>query len=158
MYSWGVLHHTGHIKIAFEHVAQKVKPEGKLLISIYNDQGRASKRWVWIKKKYVNGSVFIKKVILGLCFMRLWGPTILKDTLLSKNPLKTWKAYGINDRGMSPWRDVVDWVGGYLFEVAKPEDVFSFFKQKGYSLEKMKTCAGGLGCNEFIFKRETDVA
>jgi 2-polyprenyl-6-hydroxyphenyl methylase/3-demethylubiquinone-9 3-methyltransferase len=32
---------------------------------------------------------------------------------------------------MSAWRDVVDWVGGYPFEVAKPERVFDFyFKQE----------------------------
>jgi hypothetical protein len=26
---------------------------------------------------------------------------------------------------MSAWRDVVDWVGGYPFEVAKPEEFFA---------------------------------
>lgn len=30
---------------------------------------------------------------------------------------------------------------------------FSFFKERGYSLEALKTCAGGLGCNEFVFQR-----
>ena len=28
--------------------------------------------------------------------------------------------YGKNERGMSFWQDLVDWVGGYPFEVAKP--------------------------------------
>ena len=53
---------------------------------------------------------------------------------------------------MSPWRDVVDWVGGYPFEVAKPEEIFEMYSAKGFSLEKLKTCAGGLGCNEFVFR------
>lgn len=35
---------------------------------------------------------------------------------------------------MSAWHDVVDWVGGYPFEVAKPEEVFAFFKGKGFEL------------------------
>jgi hypothetical protein len=26
------------------------------------------------------------------------------------------------NRGMSPWRDRMDWVGGYPFEVASPEN------------------------------------
>lgn len=56
-------------------------------------------------------------------------------------------------RGMSPWRDVIDWVGGYPFEVSKPEEVFDFYLQRGYQLERLTTCAGGLGCNEFVFSR-----
>lgn len=39
-------------------------------------------------------------------------------------------------RGMSPWRDVVDWVGGYPFEVARPEQVFDFYvRASGRSVE-----------------------
>jgi len=56
---------------------------------------------------------------------------------------------------MNPWRDVVDWVGGYPFEVAKPEEIFYFFHSRGFQLEKLKTCAGGLGCNEFVFEKRT---
>ncbi len=36
---------------------------------------------------------------------------------------------------MSPWRDVVDWVGGYPFEVAKPKKYLTFFHDKGYTLK-----------------------
>jgi 2-polyprenyl-6-hydroxyphenyl methylase/3-demethylubiquinone-9 3-methyltransferase len=56
-------------------------------------------------------------------------------------------------RGMDPWRDVVDWVGGYPFEVATPEQIFDFFHSRGYTLERLRTCAGGLGCNEFVFRK-----
>jgi 2-polyprenyl-6-hydroxyphenyl methylase/3-demethylubiquinone-9 3-methyltransferase len=52
---------------------------------------------------------------------------------------------------MSAWHDIVDWAGGYPFEVARPEEVFHFFKEKGFQMEKLKTCGGGLGCNEFVF-------
>jgi 2-polyprenyl-6-hydroxyphenyl methylase/3-demethylubiquinone-9 3-methyltransferase len=54
---------------------------------------------------------------------------------------------------MSPWIDVVDWVGGYPFEVARPRDVIGFYEGKGFSLVKMNACGKGYGCNEFIFKR-----
>ena len=30
---------------------------------------------------------------------------------------------------MTPWRDVIDWVGGYPFEVSRPEEVFDFLHQ-----------------------------
>jgi 2-polyprenyl-6-hydroxyphenyl methylase/3-demethylubiquinone-9 3-methyltransferase len=56
---------------------------------------------------------------------------------------------------MSPWRDVVDWVGGYPFEVAKPEEIFEFFHGKGFDLVHLRTCGGGLGCNEYVFRRST---
>lgn len=52
---------------------------------------------------------------------------------------------------MSAWHDVVDWIGGYPFEVAKPEEIFYFYSSKGFALQKLKTCAGGLGCNEYVF-------
>ena len=52
VYSWGVLHHTGSMYEAFENVAPLVKEKGYLFISIYNDQGAASRRWKWIKEKY----------------------------------------------------------------------------------------------------------
>ena len=52
---------------------------------------------------------------------------------------------------MSPWHDIVDWVGGYPFEVAKPEPIFGFYRDRGFRLQALKTCAGGLGCNELLF-------
>jgi 2-polyprenyl-6-hydroxyphenyl methylase/3-demethylubiquinone-9 3-methyltransferase len=54
---------------------------------------------------------------------------------------------------MSAWRDLVDWVGGYPFEVAKPEEIFDFYRNKGFRLDKLQTCGAGLGCNQFVFTR-----
>ena len=54
---------------------------------------------------------------------------------------------------MSPWHDVVDWVGGYPFEVATPEAVMDFCRPFGLELQKIKTCGTGHGCNEYVFKR-----
>ncbi len=76
----------------------------------------------------------------------------MKDLLKGK-PFHTWKTY-IRQRGMSPKYDVIDWVGGYPFEVAKPEEIFAFFHDKGYTLEKMYTCAGGHGCNQYVFRKQ----
>jgi 2-polyprenyl-6-hydroxyphenyl methylase/3-demethylubiquinone-9 3-methyltransferase len=54
---------------------------------------------------------------------------------------------------MSAWRDVVDWVGGFPFEAAKPEEIFLFYRARNFELRNLVTCAGGLGCNEFVFSR-----
>ncbi len=45
--------------------------------------------------------------------------------LLRRKPLKTWRNYP-QVRGMSPWHDLVDWVGGYPFEVPNPRRYFAF--------------------------------
>ena len=152
VYSWGVLHHTGAMWRALDQVAQLVAPQGKLCVAIYNDQGKASRRWSTIKWLYNKLPHGMKWYVLWASFVRLWGPSILRDVLKGE-PLRTWMNYSKDHRGMNPWRDVVDWVGGYPFEVAKPEEIFDFFRARGFQLEKLKTCAGGLGCNEFVFKK-----
>ena len=60
----------------------------------------------------------------------------------------TWRT----ERGMSLWHDMVDWVGGFPFEVAKPEEIFEYYKGRGFVLEKLRT-SGGLGCNEYVFRK-----
>jgi 2-polyprenyl-6-hydroxyphenyl methylase/3-demethylubiquinone-9 3-methyltransferase len=54
---------------------------------------------------------------------------------------------------MNRWHDIVDWVGGYPYEVATADEVFEFYKAKGYRLTKLRTGGVGLGCNEFVFER-----
>jgi 2-polyprenyl-6-hydroxyphenyl methylase/3-demethylubiquinone-9 3-methyltransferase len=56
-------------------------------------------------------------------------------------------------RGMHRWYDLVDWVGGWPFEVAKPEEIFRYLHDRGFELRDLKTCGGGLGCNEFVLER-----
>ncbi len=57
-------------------------------------------------------------------------------------------------RGMSWWYDQIDWIGGYPYEDAKPEEVFRFVKRYGFKLDDFTTCGGGIGCNQFIFTKE----
>lgn len=122
-----------------------------MLIAIYDDQAGASRRWLWVKRIYNQLPPWGRGLVLGPAFIRLWAKTFLRD-LLFGNPLRSWNRYG-TERGMSPWRDVVDWVGGYPFEVAKPEAIFEFYASQGVTLKKLKTCGGGHGCNEFAFER-----
>lgn len=151
VYSWGVLHHTGAMWQALESASRLLKPQGWLVVAIYNDQGRASRRWLHIKRLYNWLPPSLRWCVVIPALIRLWGPTILRD-LVRGRPLESWRRYG-RERGMSPWHDVVDWVGGWPFEVAKPETVFAFFRSRGFTLEYLVTCAGGIGCNEFVFRR-----
>jgi 2-polyprenyl-6-hydroxyphenyl methylase/3-demethylubiquinone-9 3-methyltransferase len=152
VYSWGVLHHTGDMWSALANADECVKEDGRLFVSIYNDQGGASRRWRKIKKAYVSLPAFLRWCVLLPCYIRLWGPATIRDFLMLR-PFDTWRTYKKN-RGMSPHRDVVDWVGGFPFEVAKPEEIFNFYRDRNYRLLKMTTCRGGHGCNEFVFAKE----
>ena len=40
---------------------------------------------------------------------------------------------------MSAVTDLIDWVGGYPFEVSKPEEIILFFINKGYKVENLRT-------------------
>jgi 2-polyprenyl-6-hydroxyphenyl methylase/3-demethylubiquinone-9 3-methyltransferase len=55
---------------------------------------------------------------------------------------------------MSVWHDWHDWLGGYPFEYAMPEEIFRFFRDRSFRLIDMRTMRGTVGCNEFVFERE----
>ena len=151
VYSWGVLHHTGAMWTALENALRVAKPSCRLFVAIYNDQGRASVWWLRTKRLYNWLPPPLRFLVLWPCFLRLRGPMFVRG-LLRGHPLREWREYS-RIRGMSAWYDVVDWVGGLPFEVAKPEQIFDLYRAHGFQLTRMKTCAGGRGCNEFVFVR-----
>lgn len=150
VYSWGVLHHTGDLWTAMENVSQMVADGGRFFIAIYNDQGTASIRWKKVKRLYNRLPRLLRWPVVSGAFLVLSWRGIVKDTLRG-HPLRSITRYG-NVRGMSFMADLVDWVGGYPFEVAKPEQIFESCKTRGFSLERLVTAGGSLGCNEFVFR------
>ena len=152
VYSWGVLHHTGTMWKALGNIIPLVGKDGKLFISIYNNQGWASILWTKLKKFYNSSSKPMKvTMILGVgAYFEIRSAVFRLLTSQNPLPFKHWAAKK-KSRGMSVWHDLVDWVGGYPFEVAKPEEIFDFYRMKGFTLVKLKTCGGGLGCNEYVF-------
>jgi 2-polyprenyl-6-hydroxyphenyl methylase/3-demethylubiquinone-9 3-methyltransferase len=156
--SWGVLHHTGAMWDAMENMVPLVNEGGILYIAIYNDQGNWSKRWTWIKKVYNK----LPGPLAAIFATIVMGPRELRFALSKLRQLKfmdyirSWSNYsGDSSRGMSRYYDIIDWVGGYPFEVAKPEQVFEFYRRRGFALTKLVTCGGGLGCNHFVFQRQS---
>jgi len=152
VYSWGVLHHTGAMWHALENAGALVAPRGRLFIAIYNDQGKISERWRGVKRAYNRMPHALRFLITLPVLVHLqWRPAV-KD-LLRLRPFETWRNSG-RERGMSGWRDLIDWVGGYPFEVANPEAIVEFYLGRSFTLRKLITCGGSLGCNEFVFARE----
>jgi len=144
IYSWGVLHHTGEMWVALKNVSElRVKNGGKLFIALYNNQGWVSSYWACVKKTY-------NKNILGrYCMIAIHSPYLFVLRYL----IRLFSGRLNIERGMSMWRDMIDWLGGYPFEVVKPEEVFDFFRLQDYQLLKLKTVGCRMGCNEFVFEK-----
>ena len=154
VYSWGVLHHTGAMWDALANIDEVVAEKGLLVLALYNDQGRMSATWLSIKQLYNKLPRALRWILLGPALIRLWGPTCIRDLLRGNHPLRSWRNYSVASiRGMSPWHDLIDWVGGLPFEVAKPEALLDFYRARGFELIQLRTCAGGIGCNEFVFRK-----
>ena len=143
VYSWGVLHHTGDMWRALDLVGQMTESGGRLLIAIYNDQGSISHMWRVVKHTYVRSGPRGKAVVLGTVgrFLNVRGQFV---DLVKRQPVSL-------RRGMDRQRDIVDWVGGWPFEVTTPERIVSLYRERGFTVERTWTVGRRMGNNEFLF-------
>lgn len=154
VYSWGVLHHTGNMWLALENVDLLVADQSRLFIALYNDQGVVSKGWTVIKRIY-NWLPGFLKIVYSTLFLLCRETILFLICLITLRPMKYirfWTADRV--RGMNYYYDIIDWIGGYPFEVSKPEEIFHFYQKKGYQLINLRTCGGKLGCNEYVFQKK----
>ncbi len=59
------------------------------------------------------------------------------------------------ERGMDHERNLIDWVGGWPFEVARPDEILNYLRSRGFIMEKMETTRHH-GNNIFLATR-TDI-
>ncbi|MEK7377110.1 MAG: methyltransferase domain-containing protein, partial [Candidatus Margulisiibacteriota bacterium] len=153
VYSWGVLHHTGRMWEAMGNVGQLVKEDGHLFIAVYNDAGKKSEQWRMIKRMY-NLNVFFSIFVVIITFPYFLYSLYVYIKVIIVNIVKKNKpVISKTTRGMSRIIDWIDWIGGYPYEVAKPEEVAMFFEKRGFMLEKIKKVSSGLGNNEYVFRK-----
>jgi 2-polyprenyl-6-hydroxyphenyl methylase/3-demethylubiquinone-9 3-methyltransferase len=151
VYSWGVLHHTGHMWDALDAVIGNVTEGGQLFVAIYNDQGAWSHRWRRIKKLYCSG--LPGRLLTTATIIPFWvGRDLMADLFWQRAPWTRYREYR-QRRGMSVLHDWIDWLGGYPFEFAKPEAIVDFYLARGFTLERLRTVGGAVGCNEFVMRR-----
>ncbi len=154
VYSWGVLHHTGEMWRALENAVIPTASGGKLFIALYNDTGSQAQRWHWIKQTYCRLPKLLKTPFAIAVILPDEAKSLIKSivTLKPANYVRSWTQYK-NGRGMNRWYDIIDWVGGFPYEVATVDEIFEFYKARGFSLTKVKSKGVGLGCNEFVFEK-----
>jgi 2-polyprenyl-6-hydroxyphenyl methylase/3-demethylubiquinone-9 3-methyltransferase len=150
VYAWGVLHHTGSMWNALADIARNMKSGSRFVFAIYNDEGSSSEKWLKIKKAYVS----YPPLRLPLCMYTIysqWRHKFINAHKDGTGILNAWKNYKQeNMRGMSAWHDVVDWTGGYPYEVSSREKMVDFMK--GFNLKLLKVWPNdGSGNNEFLF-------
>jgi len=143
VYAWGVLHHTGTMWTAMRNTCELVAAGGLLVVSIYNDQGWLSRYWKGVKVAY-NRYTWLRPVFIAIYTPYFVGLRFLVCSMTGRRRL---------ERGMSLWYDMIDWLGGFPFEVAKPGEVVDYYHQRGFQLIRMTTCGGRSGCNEFVFEK-----
>ncbi len=143
VYAWGVLHHTGNMWQALDNVSKTVSSKGTLVVSIYNDQGLLSRYWRKIKITY-NKAWYLRPLLIIV-----HAPYLIVLRFLVRVATERVRL----ERGMSYWHDMLDWLGGYPFEVAKPAEIIDFLTKRGFVLRRLKTCGKRSGCNEFVFER-----
>jgi len=156
VYSWGVLHHTGSMWKALANAVIPTREGAKLFIAIYNDTGSQARRWHWIKTTYCRLPRPLKTPFAIAVSIpdELKALTRSLATLRPREYIHSWTRYK-NGRGMNRWHDIIDWVGGFPYEVATVDQIFDFYKEKGFSLSRVRSGGVGLGCNEFVFERRS---
>jgi 2-polyprenyl-6-hydroxyphenyl methylase/3-demethylubiquinone-9 3-methyltransferase len=150
VYSWGVLHHTGNMWKALNLVTGSAESDGMLFVAIYNDQGIKSRIWRRIKSIYCSGKAG-KVTVTGVFVPVFVTYGLAQDLVHGRNPVARYHEYS-KKRGMSIYYDWFDWLGGYPFEVAKPDAIIDFCSKSGFRLARLVK-ATSLGNNQFVFRR-----
>jgi len=168
VYSWGVLHHTGHVWEALRNAFVPLKPGGLALVALYSTtcyenaalHGWPSpEKWLQIKQRYNRASSFQKLAMewhyvltsgFGHSVWRL--RTVFRSCLRALKESGSYRA----KRGMHYWTDVRDWLGGWPMEFVHENDVLQFCDQKfGLEWLDMRT---GEGCTEYLLQKQNSKA
>jgi 2-polyprenyl-6-hydroxyphenyl methylase/3-demethylubiquinone-9 3-methyltransferase len=126
-----------------------------LAIAIYRKTPRCTE-WAVRKARYVAGGPLTKAcMVSGYVAHWLW-----RDLRKARNPWRRIRDYAANEsRGMTWWTNVIDWVGGYPYESADPEEVERFLAERGFALtasfgaEIRSSGRLGTHCVEYRFQR-----
>jgi len=150
-YSWGVLHHTGRLWQAMFNAQLPLNNEGLLFVALYNDQGFISACWRQVKKTYCAGN-FGRWTIKAIFIPAFFIAGLFIDLFNLQNPLIRYHEHK-KYRGMSLVHDWIDWLGGYPYQPAKPDEVIGFYENLGLKLIRYSNTRHGFGNNQYLFKK-----
>lgn len=153
VYSWGVLHHTGDMWHAIDRAASFVKPGGALVIAIYGKTPMCG-FWKVEKRVYSSAPAIFQTIIRSGYKAAMFAALAVRG----RDPFAYVRNYRSANRGMNWHHDVHDWLGGYPYESATPDEVKAHLSGQGFGLERMfgrppSIGLFGTGCYEYVFQR-----
>ncbi len=154
VYSWGVLHHTGDMWTALDHARAMVSPGGHLAIAIYSKTPLC--RFWAIEKRFYTSAPTIVQTMIRAAFKTVFLAGILAT---GRNPIRYVREYK-SERGMDWHHDIHDWLGGYPYQSARPEEIESYLGRNGFLIVhrnvRKAALAGLLGtpCSEYVARRD----
>lgn len=150
VYSWGVLHHTGRMWQAISHAAGCVGPGGRFFISIYA-KGPNFSADLALKQRYHDASLSGKRRMefewIAAQYAQRARYGLAGDG---------WWTQGC-ERGMDPYFDLVDWLGGLPYEVATVPELTSHLRTLGIATRRVRASGDG-GCHILVGERTSDTA
>ena len=152
VYSWGVLHHTGNMKLAVKNASQLCKVDGLFVFALYRKTFLCN-FWKIEKWFYIRSPLVVKKLLEYVyIFLFLFGKILKRDDVV-----RFIRSYE-TQRGMKFNTDVKDWLGGYPYESILPINVEELLIELGF--EKVRDFVQpksiglfGSGCDEYVFRR-----
>lgn len=150
VYSWGVLHHTGRMWQAISNAARCVTPGGRFFISIYA-QGPNYPTDLALKQRYHDASLSGKR---RMEFE--WITAQYAQRARAGLAPEGWWTQGC-ERGMDPYFDLVDWLGGLPYEVASVPDLIAHLRTLGLATQRVRECGDG-GCHILVATRHSATA
>jgi SAM-dependent methyltransferase len=153
VYSWGALHHTGDLWRAMDCAAALVRPGGMLAVALYR-KTPLCRLWAREKRLYAAARPWLQSTIRA-GFLALFSMGLLAT---GRSPFRYSRDY-LRHRGMSFRHDVHDWLGGYPYQSAGPEEVDAFAAERGFTplrrnLAERRLGIFGTGCSEYVYRRE----
>lgn len=155
VYCWGVAHHTGQMWKALDAAAAAVADGGAIYLGVYNHadglawhpDGRVGSSGFWkrVKALYAGLPCPVQRATDMLATAGIVGVHLLRFS----DPRKELRA--VESRGMSWHQSLRDWLLGHPYEYARPEEVFRFMRQRGFTLTGLRT-NNGLLTNHFAFR------
>lgn len=154
VHSWGVLHHTGDMVRAVRTAAALVRPGGLFVVALYN-KTRLCGAWTVEKRLYSRAPKVVQR-IAQLAYASIHLPR--HAITHRRDALALIREYSAR-RGMNYWNDVHDWLGGYPYESATPDEADAMVGQE-FARERAFITVGrlglfGSGCNEFVYRRRS---
>lgn len=151
VYSWGVLHHTGNVRLALANSSNFVQSNGFFIISLYYP---TYFDWFWKleKKLFSSSPSFVQRSII-----LLWVSLRRCSYFIKRKSFPEMRRQYSKNRGMDYFTDLYDWFGGYPYETISPQQCIKLMSSLGfkvlYSQDRGSMSHLISGCNEFVFQR-----